>query len=150
MRHCTLGLPFGFSLLVLCAAITLACGSSESHIATACGSASGASSPGVPQSISLCPATVTAQGSEQVQFVATGYFESEPKRITPLKTELWGVCQQNVPTTVVSISNTGVAQCQSGASGAYTVFTSDMTECNVIGPCGSGCQVTGTAQLTCQ
>jgi hypothetical protein len=139
-----------FLLLVLAAAIMLACGS-QPPIASNCGSTTTATNDGMPQSISVCPATADAASypGGQVPFIATGNFNSGPTPVTPLKVQVWGVCQQNSPTSDVSITSSGVAQCQAGASGTYQVFASDETNCLAIGPCGNGCYVTGRAQLTC-
>jgi hypothetical protein len=140
--------PYFLFVLVLAAAIMLACGSQS--LASNCSSTTGTND-GLPQSISVCPATADAQNypGGQVQFIAIGNFNSGPTPVTPLKVQVWGVCQQNTPTNAVSITMSGLAQCQAGASGAYQVFASDMTTCNVIGPCGTGCFVTGRATLTC-
>jgi len=149
MKHS--GLLFFHRFLILAAAITLACGSSpKTTILPNCGAATGNSNAGQPQSITLCPATADAQEfGGQVQYVATGYYTTQPSPVTPIKPGAWGACQQNAPTTEVSVSDTGLARCESGASGTYQIFASDGTECLVIGPCGTGCQVSGYAQLTC-
>jgi hypothetical protein len=128
--------------LCLVAAIALACGSS---------SFSGAiNNTSIPQSITVSPLTANAQQypDGQVTFVATGYFQSPPSPVSPLQAR-WGVCFQNSATTEVSITQTGVAQCQVGAKGAYMVFASRMTMCTAITACGGGCQVSGFATLTC-
>ena len=121
-------------LLVLATAIAIACGSSHTL-----------------QSIAVNPATADANG-EPVQFTATGYYNNPPSPITP-QPATWGACYQNMPTNNVSVSSTGLAQCASGAAGTYTVFAYDLVgkACpQWVGPCGgSGCSVTGTAQLTC-
>jgi len=102
------------------------------------------------QSVALSPTTADAQNypNGKVQFSAVGYYEGKSSP-TPLTPTSWGVCQQNAPTTAVTVSNNGVAQCAQGASGTFTVFGSVPTMCNAITACGGGCQVTGTAQLTC-
>jgi hypothetical protein len=149
MRDC--GLFAFFFLLVLASAITQACGSPMSTITPNCGAAATAANSGVPASITLCPATADAKdyANGQVQFVATGYFPTPPSPVTPLKTENWGACQQQNSTTEVSVTSTGLAQCEAGSSGAYKVYASDGTNCNAITACGGGCQVSGHAQLTC-
>ena len=147
MKHS--GLLLSQCFLFLAAAITLACGTSSKTILPNCAS-TGNSNPGMPQSITLCPATADAQDFDgQVQYVATGYFASGPSPVTPIKPEIWGACQQNAPTTEVSISDTGVARCEAGASGTYQIFASDELPCLSVGACGAGCQITGYAQLTC-
>jgi len=124
-------------LLILAVAITLACGSSAARSI---------------QSITISPATADAQDypGGQVPFTATGYFNTSPTRVAPLPAG-WGVCFQNSPTTDVSVSTDGVAQCRVGAAGTYSVFASDFPNptCLAITPCGGGCLVSGYAQLTC-
>ena len=34
----------------------------------------------------------------------------------------WGVCDQNLPTTAISVSASGLARCAAGAVGTYTVW----------------------------
>jgi hypothetical protein len=107
--------------------------------------------PGGLQSVALAPITANAQmyPNGQVPFVATGYYIDPVRTITPLSAR-WGVCQANTPTTEVTVSPTGVATCAMGATGTYTVYAvGGMTECQLVGPCGTGCMITGTAQLTC-
>jgi hypothetical protein len=129
-----------FLLAILAIAITLACGSS----------------PRTLQSVSLSPATAQ---SNPVQFTAMGYFNDSPSPVT-LSAANWGACYQNQRTTAVSVSADGLAQCAAGALGTYTVWawtTSSAKSCggnngeNPATPCGGGggCQVTGTAELTC-
>jgi len=78
------------------------------------------SSPRALQSVSLSPPSADAQGSP-VQFTATGYFNDQPSQVT-LSAANWGACYQHQPTTAVSVSPGGVAQCAAGAVGAYTVW----------------------------
>ena len=148
MKHFRLRL-FLF-LLFLAAVMVLACGSPIVPPANCGLAAAGPSSNSALESITLCPATADARNypGGQVQFVATGYY-SEPPIVTPIAPQVWGACSQNAPISVVSVTGKGLAQCLEGASGTYTVFASVGTNCNVIGPCGAGCQITGTAQLTC-
>ncbi len=103
-----------------------------------------------PQSITLNPATADAQDypGVQVQFTATGHYNTAPYTVTP-QSATWGACYQNAPTMTVSATNGGLAQCANGASGTYTIIAFDTTTCNVISACGKGCTVVGTAQLTC-
>ena len=131
--------------LVVVAAVALSCGSPSNS-----NNNPGQTNPGLPQSITVNPAVADAKNyNNNVQFVATGYFQTPPSPVTPLKVQIWGVCQNNAPTNEVTITPNGLAECVEGASGSYSVFASDMTQCLVIGPCGTGCYVTGTAQLTC-
>ena len=141
------GLQFFLFVLVVAAAITLACGSPR-VAPFVCGSAATGNASGALESISVCPAVVDAGSypGEQVQFAAFGTYNS-PSPATPITPQVWGACYQNAPTSAVSITSKGLAQCR--ASGTYTIFASDMTNCNVVGPCGTGCFVTGTAMLTC-
>ena len=130
---------FLFCALLLAAAITLACGSSNRQL----------------QSVTVTPATATAQNGE-FQFTATGFYNSSPTKVTPL-TATWGACFQQAPTNNVSLSAAGLAQCAAGASGTYTVWAFDTNParpgyatCTAITACGGGCgRVTGSAQLTC-
>ncbi len=128
-------------LLVLAAAITLACGSSASHTL---------------QSLSISPAVTNAQNypGGLVQFTATGTYTAPPSPVTPLAAT-WGACDlAGSGTSEVSVSANGLAQCASGAAGTYMVWAFDLNAtgatCNIINACGGGCgRVTGTAQLTC-
>lgn len=135
MKHTAL--PFFFFLLVVTAAITLACGSSPTPTMHTL------------QSVAVAPAIADAKDfpGGAVTFTATGYYTSRPSPVEPLNAA-WGACYQNAPTTDISISN-GVAHCTAGASGNYSVFASVATTCTVITACGGGCQVSGYAQLTC-
>jgi hypothetical protein len=132
---------FSFFLLTLIAAITLACGSSSSHVL---------------QSINISPATADAQGG-QVQFTAIGLFSSSPAKAT-LTNATWGACDQSGATAGVSVNSSGLAHCLAGAVGTYTVFTVDSippskSVCNVIPACGftgNACgEIYGAATLTC-
>ena len=138
MRMCNLGLLLVFSLLIFAAAMTLACGSHSSHTL---------------ESVTVTPATADAQQSGgQVQFTATGVFNTMPSPVTPLGAT-WEVCSQGLPTTQASISNNGSARCMAGASGMFHVVASDTPNgpfaCPADLGCGGGCTVSGTAQLTC-
>jgi hypothetical protein len=119
-----------------------------SLLALSCGTNQGG--PGQLQAITLSPAMADAQDypNGQVTFVATGVYTNPARKVTP-QPALWGVCQKNLPTNDASVNNAGVAQCASGAIGAYSVFAYHSTNCNVITACGGGCTVVGTAQLTC-
>ena len=138
---------YGLSVFFLAAlgiAFTLACGSSPPKR--------------ILQSVSLSPPTADAQGNP-VQFTATGYFNQQPSP-EQLITANWGACYQNQRTTAVSVSADGKAQCTAGAVGTYTVWAWAESAADSCGgnngevpanPCGGagGCQVTGTALLTC-
>lgn len=140
-----------FFLVVLAAAISLACGSPTHPIPVVCSvPASGQqNTTGVLQSITLCPAVADAKAfGGEVAFVATGTYNTDPLHVTPLS-GLWNACDQNGTTTAVSVTQTGVAHCTGSASGTFTVLISDPTNCGAITACGGGCSVIGTARLTC-
>lgn len=123
-----------FLALVLAASLALSCGSGSSQL----------------QSITVSPAT--AEG--QAQFVATGYYSNPTHTVTPQPAN-WVACQQNAPTADVSVTNTGVAQCASGAAGTYSIKAWDIpnkvgtSSCPAMTACSGGCAVWATAQLTC-
>lgn len=123
------------SSVIAAAAIMLACGSSG---------------PRYLEVISVSPAD--AEG--RAQFTATGYYNRQPSPVSPISAT-WEVCLQGEPTNGVSVSNSGFAECSTGASGTYTVLAfesvSGGTTCNVIPACGpSPCgTVSSTAKLTC-
>jgi hypothetical protein len=124
-----------FLALLLVASLALSCGAS-SH------------GQGQLQSIALSPPTAVAQS---VQFTATGYYIHPSYTVTP-QPATWGACYQGTPTTEVSVTAAGIAQCASGATGTYTVFAFDaIPPCDIIAnhQCGTGCTIVGTAQLTC-
>jgi hypothetical protein len=106
--------------------------------------------PGQLQAITLSPASADAQNypGGQVPFVATGVYMNPTHKVTP-QPALWGACHQNAPTSEVSVTKAGVAQCASGASGSYMVYAFQLTNCTVLTACGGGCTVVGSAQLTC-
>jgi hypothetical protein len=125
------------------ASLTLGCGSSSPQREL--------------QSVSVSPAAADAQNypNGQVQFTATGTYNTAPMTVNPLQAS-WGVAQNNAPTTGISVTNDGVAQCAPGAVGVYSVGAWDMmhtngASCTLVGPYNEpGCNaVLGTAQLTC-
>jgi hypothetical protein len=134
-----LSLPICFSLLLLAAVITLSCGTSSTTRSI--------------QSLTVSPTTANGINGP-VQFTATGIFNTPPSPVTPVAA-IWGACDQNGPTTAITVSSNGVAQCTSGASGTYTVWAYVVQQGQKACPqyvtaCGGGgCQVTSTAQLTC-
>jgi len=137
------GLPCFFLLLALAVAV-LACAAGPSNTT------------GILKSVSISPASADAQNYPfgLVQFTATGYYTTPPLQVTPLKAT-WGACYQGNPTTGVSVSKNGLAQCAAGSAGTFTVWA--FAPSGSTGPCpaivsacgGGGCQVTGTAQLAC-
>jgi hypothetical protein len=137
-----LGFVLSFLALILAASFALSCGAGQGL--------------GQLQSITINPATANAQSyrNGQVPFTATGVYNNPSHTVTPL-TSNWVACQQNAPTTDVYVSNTGVAQCASGATGTYAIKAWDIPNipgaynCPAMTACGGGCTVVGTAQLTC-
>jgi hypothetical protein len=129
------GPQLSFFSLICGAAIMLACGTS----------------PHTLKAISISPATAEGQG----QFTAIGYYSSAPSPVKSLPAT-WGACTQGwQPTSEVSVSSNGLAQCSAAASGTYTVFAFE----NIDGPascalsvacgptpCGT---ISSTAKLTC-
>jgi hypothetical protein len=125
-----------FLFLLILAAITLACGSPTPPTR-------------ILQTVNISPPS--AEG--QAQFIALGFYDP-PYAAPVVLTATWGACYQNAPTTEVTVSSAGFAQCGVGASGTYTVFGSAPSGPHVcpeiLASCGGGgCQVAGTAQLTC-
>jgi hypothetical protein len=109
------------------------------------------------QSITLSPAAADAQDypNGQVQFIATGYYMNPSRTVTPLSAT-WGTCYQFAPTSAISVTSTGLAQCASGAVGTYSVWANDPTplapgvySCPASTACGGGCTIQATSQLTC-
>jgi len=133
-----------FFLLVVIAAITLACGVSP---------------PRLLESVALSPMLADAQNypGGLVQFTATGTYTKPPSPVVPLSAT-WGACDSSGnSTSQVSVSASGLAQCATGAVGTYFVWAFDSipvgatggTTCN-FNACGGGCgHVAGTALLTC-
>ena len=125
-----------FLALVLAASFALSCGANQGQ--------------GQLRSIAISPATADAQNypDGQVPFVATGVYIDPSRTVTPQPIAAWAACQQDAPTTDVSITTKGVAQCASGATGTYLITASAPGTCTCLAPCPSGDAV-GTAQLTC-
>jgi hypothetical protein len=89
--------------IALIAFSTLSCGSHPSSLM-------GPVSPNGMQSITLAPSSADARTypGGQVPFTATGSYIDPVRKLTPQPAS-WGVCQQNAPTTEVTVSKTGVA-----------------------------------------
>jgi hypothetical protein len=139
-----LGLILSLIALSVAASLTLSCG---------------ARSQGQDplQSITLSPAAADAQDypNGQVQFIATGYYINPSRTVTPLSAA-WGTCYQFAPTSAITVTSTGLAQCASGAVGTYSVWANDpmplapgVYSCPASTACGGGCTIQATAQLTC-
>ncbi len=125
---------FLFTTLV-CSSALLACGTPAREL----------------QSITVSPNAADVVGPT-VQFTATGMWNTSPTMTTPLSAR-WGVCQDSAPTDGVTVTQTGLATCQKGAKGTYTVFADDPPTtgpvCNALTACGGGCYIVGSAQLSC-
>jgi hypothetical protein len=105
------------------------------------------------QSITISPTSADAQDypNGQVQFVATGYFKTDPLIVTPLPAN-WNALEQSLsPTSAVSVTSTGLAQCADGALGTYLVEASDPMplEPGAYNCPFLGCVIEATAKLTC-
>jgi len=118
-------------------------------VSASCGSGSSMSGSQL-QSITVNPPTADAQNypDGEVPFEATGNYINPAHKVTPLSAR-WVACSQNAPTSDATVSDSGVAQCASGAEGTYQINAFVMTNCNLITACGGGCTVVGSAQLTC-
>jgi len=105
-------------------------------------------------SVTIAPTAGTAPGSNgQIQFVATGHYNTEPYTVTPLAAS-WGV-NNPLNETVATTDQTGLATCKQGTSGttAIEAWVQIMPSvCNVIDGAGRpGCgNIGGSAQLICQ
>jgi hypothetical protein len=119
----------------------------------ACGGGSSSLTSRQLLSVTVAPASTTANGP--VQFVATGHYNAAPYTVTPLPEAKWGVCFNSGPTTAITVTQAGIAQCAAGSVGTYSVWADappfdGAPVCNAINACGGGCLVAGTAQLTCK
>jgi len=101
-------------------------------------------------SITVSPTSATASGAAggQVQFVATGHYNTEPYTVTPLDAK-WGACPN-----VATVTQTGLATCAEGASGTTSVAAWVVTGgpvCNAITCTGQPCggNIGANAELTC-
>lgn len=107
-------------------------------------------------SVNISPATADAAdySNSQVPFVANAVYSTNPSPVTPFSAT-WGACDiLGNPTTDVTVSSAGLAQCSSSASGTFTVWAFGTVDlggmCGAQNACGFGCgRVTGTAMLTC-
>jgi len=103
-------------------------------------------------SVAITPESGTATGSPaQVEFVATGTYNTEPYTVTPLAAT-WGV--SGLPEPIASTTQNGQATCSAGVSGTTTIEAWVQIEpsvCNIIDGAGRpGCgNVFSSAQLTC-
>jgi hypothetical protein len=144
-------------LLVLPAAFTLACGTSST---TPSSQSRTPSSQRQIKSISISPATADAKDypGGQVQFTAVANFSEPPSPVSISPT--WEVCTDNGTTngpSEITVNQSGVAECNPGASGTYIVDAYDYQyaelTCNLLLSCadaGTDCYGThGIAKLTC-
>jgi hypothetical protein len=130
-----------FLTLILAASFALSCGAGQQSRL---------------QSITLSPANADAQSfpDGEVPFTATGNYVDPTHTVTPQPAN-WAACQKGVPTTDASVTSAGVAQCATGAVGAYSINAWSIPtgpgtyNCSVITACGGGCTIEGSAQLTC-
>lgn len=109
-------------------------------------------------SVAVSPSAAIAPSNGQVQFTATGTYNTSPTTLSPL-TANWAVVDSaGAPTTAVTVTSDGLAQCGLGTSGVFTVgawvleFSKPPSAtCNAITGFGNPCNdsVLGTAQLTC-
>lgn len=106
-------------------------------------------------SVTITPDSGTAQGNPgQIQFVATGTYNTAPFTVTPLEAN-WGV--MSFPKSIATTTQNGMATCTQGSSGTTTIEAWVMVPpgsgalCNVIDSAGRpGCNnIGGAAQLTC-
>ncbi|MFP5205635.1 MAG: hypothetical protein ACLGSH_09780 [Acidobacteriota bacterium] len=102
-------------------------------------------------SLTITPsAGAPGTGSSQVQFVATGHYNTAPYTVTPLQAN-WG--RFNWP--VATIAETGLAQCTAAGTTIIEAWVDTPQGpgpvCNVIDPAGRVCAegVGAKAQLTC-
>lgn len=109
-------------------------------VAVACGNQSSR----VLQSVSVSPATADARNfaNGQVQFTASGNYNQPPTPSTLTQAE-WSLDDP----TIATVSQTGLAQCNPGASGTVTVKAGTSGSCS--GPDCTAVFVSGTAQLSC-
>ena len=104
-------------------------------------------------SVTITPPAATAPGSsgDQVQFIATGHYNTEPFTLTPLNAT-WGTT--SYPQQLASTTQNGLATRVEGASGTTTVeawVQINPSVCELIDSAGRpGCgNVWSSAQLTC-
>ncbi|MGA9063641.1 MAG: hypothetical protein WB341_18520 [Terracidiphilus sp.] len=104
-------------------------------------------------SVTIAPSSGTAPAApnSQVQFVATGTYNTEPYTVTPLQAT-WGV--SSFPQAIASTTQNGLATCASGGSGTTTIeawVQISPSVCNIIDSAGRpGCgNVGGWAKLIC-
>jgi hypothetical protein len=103
-------------------------------------------------SVAVTPTSGTAQGSPgQIQFVATGTYNTEPFTVTPLEAT-WGVA--SYPQAIASATQTGLATCKQGGSGTTQIeawVQISPAGCDIVDSAGRpGCgNVGGSAKLTC-
>jgi len=136
-------------VLVLFASFALSCGANSPTLPCGAISQTPGSGQGQLQSITVNPAQADAKECPSgVQFVATGIYIDPPQTVTP-QSAYWVACQQGQPTSEVSVTPKGLAQCASGATGTYSINAFDAGMCEAVNPCGTSCTIYGSAQLTC-
>lgn len=100
-------------------------------------------------SITVSPTSGSATASGgQVQFVATGHYDSAPMRVTPLQVN-WGTYSKRVGNT----SQNGLASCAAPGTTtieAWVFLQNSGPVCTVIDPAGMPCgTINARAQFTC-
>lgn len=143
------GPQFIFFLLIIAAVFGIACGTSNPAVAN-CNPVNGSNATGALTSVTLCPGAADAKDYSNgvVPFFATDTYTTQPSPAS-VPNAFWVACYENAPTTDVIVSSNGSAKCAAGAAGTYDVIASKMTTCNVVTACGGGCQISGSAKLTC-
>lgn len=108
------------------------------------GNGCGNGSPRLLQSVSVTPPSAEAQNfpNGQVQFTAIGTY-SQPPSPSPITQVGWSLSNPNIAT----VSPSGLAQCDPGASGVVTVQASTSAPCS--GTACTAALLSGTAQLSC-
>jgi hypothetical protein len=105
----------------------------------------------VAVSVNPASADPTQFLGNQVQFIATGTFNTAPTTVNPLPDVTWTVDQPAFSTIPslgrASITQDGIAQCTPGFIGVVTVFAT--ASANPTIPVSVSNQKVGTAQLVC-
>jgi hypothetical protein len=104
--------------------------------------------------VTITPTSGTAQGSPgQIQFVATGTYNTPPYTVTPLAAT-WGV--ESNPQAIATTTQNGLATCTQGSTGTTTTTIEAWVQivpplCDSIDSAGRpGCgNVGSSAKLTC-
>ncbi len=122
-------------------------------MANSCGSSS---TPQL-QSIMITPNSANAPSNGSVQFAATGVYSNGSQKPLPSSSVSWcasaspGVCIGNTAKPGVTVSATGLAQCEAGSVGTWTIDVNSPPTSESSQPGGEvGEPITfGSATLTC-